>query len=196
MADFDPNETFEIADYDPNWPAMFEEECARIGAALGDHVIEFEHIGSTSVPGMPAKPIIDILMVVEAFQPVAEYKRLLYPLGYQMYEHEDFNIADHLFMWRGVPRTHHLHIVEYATWEHHRYLLFRDYLRTHQDVAEQYADVKRQLTREYKLPRPAYTKGKTAFIKSITAFALEEITDPAIKQLAADHEQPKRERDS
>jgi len=179
MAEFDPNETFELADYNPEWPTLFQQEADKIAAVIGDAVIEVEHIGSTSIPGIRAKPIIDILLIVEHFAPLDEYRERLEPLGYHIFAHKDFNQADHLFFWKGMPRTHHLHIVEYATWEHQRHLLFRDYLRNHPEVAEQYEQVKRELSIAFKSNRPAYTKGKTAFIKPIVAFAMEEINNPS-----------------
>jgi GrpB-like predicted nucleotidyltransferase (UPF0157 family) len=182
MADYNQNETFELMEYDPQWPDRFQEESERIAEVMGDDLLEIEHIGSTSVPGLCAKPIIDILVAVEAFDDVESYQKRLAPLGYNLFAHTDFKQDEHLFFWKGEPRTHHLHLVEYATWEHHRHLIFRDYLRSHPDVAKQYADIKRELAAAFKAKRPAYTKGKTAFIKSIVAFALEEINDPSLRQ--------------
>jgi GrpB-like predicted nucleotidyltransferase (UPF0157 family) len=180
MTDFNPNESFELSDYSPKWPDLFEQERALLAGALGDEILEVEHIGSTSVPGLRAKPIIDILLVVETFGPLDDYKRRLEPLGYSHHSHEAD--ADRLFFWKGTPRSHHLHIVEYATWEHQRHILFRDYLRNHPDIARLYEEIKHDLSHAFKNNRPAYTKGKTAFIKSIMARALEEILDPSIRQ--------------
>ena len=181
MDEFNANESFELTDYNPRWPLLFEQESALIVEALGDDVIDIQHIGSTSVPGLRAKPIIDILVAVESFAPVEDYQSRLEPLGYRYHSQEDE--TDRLFFWKGRPRTHHLHIVEYATWEHQRHLLFRDYLRAHPDIALWYEDVKRELAIAFKGNRPAYTKGKTAFIKSIMARAVEEIVDPSVKKL-------------
>jgi GrpB-like predicted nucleotidyltransferase (UPF0157 family) len=179
-ADFNPNESFELAEYNPEWPLIFQREADLLGQAMGDDAIEIEHIGSTSVPGLRAKPIIDLLMVMERFAPLHEYKRRLEPLGYHHHSHEDD--AERLFFWKGIPRTFHLHIVEYATWEHQRHILFRDYLRKHPEIARWYEEVKAQLVQEFKSNRVAYTKGKTAFIKSIMARALEEVKDPSLRQ--------------
>jgi GrpB-like predicted nucleotidyltransferase (UPF0157 family) len=187
MADFDPNETFDLSEYNPDWPVMFQQESERIIEVMADEAIEIEHIGSTSVPGLRAKPIIDILLVVEAFAPLEEYKRRLEPLGYYHHSHE--NDAERLFFWKGVPRTHHLHIVEYATWEHQRHLIFRDYLRAHPDIARWYENVKQELATAFKSNRPAYTRGKTAFIKSIMARALEEIVDPSLRRMIQESQQ-------
>lgn len=190
MSDFDPNETFHVVDYNPDWPAWFEQESERLGQVLGDDAIEIEHVGSTSVPGLCAKPIIDILVAVESFAPLEEYKRRLEPLGYFHHSHDAD--SDRLFFWKGTPRTHHLHIVEYATWEHQRHIIFRDYLRRHAAVAREYEKVKRELVTVFATDRPAYTRGKTAFIKNIMARAVEEIVDPSLRRLieqAADAEE-------
>lgn len=184
MADYNPNETFELADYDPRWPELFQNESSLIEAALGDRAIEIQHIGSTSVPGLRAKPIIDILVAVDSFEPVKAYCAQLEPIGYHYQTHE--NDAERLFFWKGQPRTHHLHLVEFATWEHQRHILFRDYLRNHADIARLYEGIKQDLSVAFKSNRPAYTKGKTAFIKSIMARAWEEILDPSLKQLVDD----------
>ncbi len=187
MADFNQNESFELSAYDPNWPILFQQEADQIAEVMGDDALEIEHIGSTSVPGLSAKPIIDVLLVVEELGPVDSYEKRLEPLGYHAYAHIDFNKAEHLFLWKGEPRTHHLHIVEYATWEHQRHIIFRDYLRRHPEVARQYEAVKRELAVAFQAKRPAYTKGKTAFIKSIVAYALEEIANPSLRLFDQEH---------
>lgn len=178
---FDPNEAFEVRQYDPTWPQKFHEERERLEAALGDDVIDIKHVGSTSVPGLSAKPTIDLLVAVECFAPAEHYTRLLAPLGYHHHAHE----ADHdrLFFWKGSPRSHHVHIVEFATWEHQRHVIFRDYLRRHPEVAQEYEKIKRELATLFKTNRPAYTRGKTAFIKNIMARAVEEILDPSLRRL-------------
>jgi GrpB-like predicted nucleotidyltransferase (UPF0157 family) len=184
MVEFNDNETFELADYDPNWQVIFERESELVAAALGDDVVEIQHIGSTSIPGLRAKPIIDLLAAVESFAPIAEYERVLEPLGYRHHPHNEED--ERIFFWKGTPRTHHLHIVEYATWEHQRHVIFRDYLRAHPEIAQWYEQIKRELWISFKGNRPAYTKGKTAFIKTIMARAVEEIVDPSLRRLVED----------
>lgn len=182
--DFNPNEGFELSDYDPAWAVRFEAERECLKTAVGDHALAIEHIGSTSVPGLRAKPIIDILLVVQSFAPREEYQQLLEPLGYSFAEHA--TEVNRLFFWKGVPRSHHLHIVEHATWEHQRHLIFRDYLRAHPDMAQWYEQVKHDLAVVFHNDRPAYTRGKTAFIKSIMARAVEEIADPKRRKAMQD----------
>lgn len=186
MDQFNANESFELSEYDPQWPQRFAQESTLIAMALGDEVVDIAHVGSTSVPGLRAKPIIDILVAVETFSPVDSYAARLESLGYHHHTHEAE--ADRIFLWKGIPRTHHLHIVEYATWEHQRHMIFRDYLCKHPDIARRYAEIKHQLATAFKHNRPAYTRGKTAFIKAIMDRAVAEIMDPSIKKLVAEAE--------
>ncbi len=184
MADYNENEDFELSNYNPAWSKNFESEADKIAEALGEQVVEVKHVGSTSIPGLRAKPIIDILVAVEEFAPVDTYKEQLEPLEYFYHPHDAED--ERLFFWKGTPRTHHLHIVEFMTWEHQRHIVFRDYLRAHPEMAELYEQVKRELSLTFKGNRPAYTKGKTAFIKTIMARAVEEIIDPSLRRLVAE----------
>lgn len=179
MTVFDPNEPFELAAYDPHWPEMFAAEQDQLAAALGDHALEIEHIGSTAIPGLRAKPVIDILVAVDEFDAITFYRDRLEPLGYHHHAHADEH--DRIFFWKGVPRTHHLHIVEYATWEHQRHLIFRDYLRAHPAIARLYATVKGELHAAHTDDRPAYTRGKADFIRAVTTRAVDEIKNPGLR---------------
>lgn len=194
MTQFNANESFDLSEYNPAWPQIFEQERERLEAVFGDDAVDIKHVGSTSVPGLRAKPIIDILVAVEAFDTLDSYCQRLEPLGYRHHAHEDQD--ERLFFWKGVPRTHHLHIVEYATWEHQRHIIFRDHLRRHPDIARRYAQVKEELARAFSHDRPAYTRGKTAFIRAIMDRAVEEILDPTIRKLIAEVEQQARDGDS
>lgn len=189
MSEFNVNESFDLSEYNPQWPRMFETECALLNDALGEEeVIDIKHIGSTSVPGLRAKPIIDILIAVESFVSIDSYSERLESLGYQYHPHGSAE-GERIFFWKGVPRTHHVHIVEYATWEHQRHIIFRDYLRAHPDIARRYTEVKLELAAAFRYDRPAYTRGKTAFIKAIMERALAEIIDPELRKLVAEAEQ-------
>lgn len=173
MAEFNPNEAFAIVDYDPTWPDRFAREAAAIRGVMGNEIVELEHIGSTSVPGLPAKPTIDLLLSVDTFAPLEHYSALLAPLGYKHQPH--VNDSERLFFWKGRPRTYHLHIVEYATWEHQRHLLFRDYLRMHAEVAAQYTALKRELAQRFKHNRTGYTTAKSEFINTTIEQAVAAI---------------------
>ncbi|MBN1565137.1 MAG: GrpB family protein [Anaerolineae bacterium] len=193
MTDYNENEEFELSDYNPAWAQNFYIEADQIAEALGEQVVEVKHVGSTSIPGLRAKPIIDILVAVEEFASLESYEKQLESLGYFHHPHDAED--ERLFFWKGTPRTHHLHIVEFMTWEHQRHIIFRDYLRAHPEMAELYEQVKRELSLTFKGNRPAYTKGKTAFIKTIMARAVEEIVDPSLRRLvnaAAKEEQAQR----
>jgi GrpB-like predicted nucleotidyltransferase (UPF0157 family) len=147
----------------------------RVREALGGMICRMEHIGSTAVPGLDAKPIIDIQIGVES---VDEALRVAVPpleaTGYRYWSEKSHQ--EHLILVRGLPpngpRTHHLHIVsvESNDWE---CVHFRDYLCTHPDEAARYAALKRDLPEQFRDNRDAYTAGKAEYILGITALAKE-----------------------
>jgi GrpB-like predicted nucleotidyltransferase (UPF0157 family) len=163
----------EIVAYDPAWPAQFAQEAARLRAALdGDLVLAIEHFGSTAIPGLAAKPIIDILIGVRALrQARAGFVAPLRRLGYVFWA--DNPKTDRLFFVKGMPpygarRTHHVHVGE-RDGELFRRLPFRDYLRTHPEAARDYEALKRDLAARHRTDREAYTAAKTAFVDRIMA---------------------------
>jgi len=161
----DPIVKIEIVKYDPGWLDLYAEERERVEAVLGDLAESIEHIGSTSVPGLSAKPIIDILVTVVHLGPVHPYIERLGSLGYTYFPVLG-NAARYSFG-RGVPHTHHIHIVEHGSEEQFRLLAFRDHLRSHRETAWQYETLKRQLADRFHDNRQAYNQGKTDFIRSI-----------------------------
>lgn len=165
----EPNVRIEIAEYDPRWPALYEEERARVAAALGALIASIEHIGSTSVPGLSAKSIIDLLVTMPRLGPVDPYVEALGSLGYTYFP--VLGNAERYTFGKGDPHTHHLHIVQHGSEEHLRPLAFRDYLRTHPDDARRYATLKRELAARFPGDRSAYLQGKTAFVREIDARA-------------------------
>ncbi|MBC8139939.1 MAG: GrpB family protein [Armatimonadetes bacterium] len=159
-----------IVPYDERWRDLFAREIATINAvAPPGLLLRGEHFGSTAVPGLAAKPVIDILLGVAS---LADAKDRLIPavepLGYS-YWRDDPNPAK-LYAVKGLPpnspRTHHLHIVEPDSqmWEQ---LLFRDYLRLHNDEAARYAALKHDLAARFRTDREAYTEGKSAYIAEV-----------------------------
>lgn len=159
-----------IVDYDPSWPAAFEQERAHIVAALGnvmESIVAIEHVGSTAVPGLAAKPIIDITFGVRDLSVGERSSQPLASLGYE-YRGED-GIPGRLYFRKGNPRSHHIHLVRHESelWE--RYIRFRDLLREHPNVAQQYTALKKELAVTYRTDRLAYTKAKTSFIQSALA---------------------------
>jgi GrpB-like predicted nucleotidyltransferase (UPF0157 family) len=159
-----------IVEYDPRWSPMFEEEAARVANVLSkDLVVRVDHIGSTAVPGLAAKPIIDLLVSVHSL--VAAKQVAISPLeelGYAYW----FNNPDpqRMFFVKGLPpngpRTHHIHIVELGSILLER-LMFRDYLREHPDEALRYAQLKRYLAEQFPTDREAYTSGKAEYVQSV-----------------------------
>jgi GrpB-like predicted nucleotidyltransferase (UPF0157 family) len=164
----------EIVAPDPTWPAKFAAEAARVRGALPPGLIRrIEHIGSTAVPGLPAKPIIDILLELTDF---ARAKETVAPIEALDYSYWIGNPdPNHFFFVRGMPpfgtgRTHHIHI--YALTEKiERNLRFRDLLRADPEAVRRYAALKQHLAVAHRDDREAYTDAKTAFIDDLLAAA-------------------------
>jgi len=168
-----------IVDYDSRWPTLFEEERRRILGAIGHKVLALEHIGSTAVPGLGAKPIIDMMAGIRGSEDADECVRLLQPLGYDDVTPEPDNPEWFYCLGTRAPGQKegeyvHLHLVKYLSDHWVRHLLFRDYLRTHPEVALQYFELKKRLAAQYGSDRPGYTEAKTKFIESVVAQASRE----------------------
>jgi GrpB-like predicted nucleotidyltransferase (UPF0157 family) len=163
-----------VSDYDPNWPRLFELESTSIRNALGPFALAIEHVGSTAVPGLPSKPIIDLLVGVPRLEQAME--RCIGPieaLGYHYLPEYASWLPGELFFRKGPPGpwTHHVHLMEpsHPRWE--ALLVFRDYLRTHPEAARAYADIKRALAASSKDDIKAYRTGKNIFVERTTAKA-------------------------
>ena len=153
----------EIVDYDPTWPDLFRQTALPIRQVLGDVALRINHIGSTSVPGAAAKPVIDIQISVRALEPLADFHQPLESLGY-VWRADNDDKTKRFF--REPPETHrtHIHVRELGSWAEQQALLFRDYLRAHPaDVAE-YVALKRRLAQEFADNREAYTDAKGPLI--------------------------------
>jgi GrpB-like predicted nucleotidyltransferase (UPF0157 family) len=172
-----------IVSYDPKWPALFEEEKNHLLSCLPRELIgRIEHFGSTAIPGMAAKPVVDILVEVTSLE---ETKARIVPI-LEAREYEYFWRPSHgddippFYAWfikrnpAGI-RTHHIHMVEkdFEQWDR---LLFRDYLIEHPDVAREYESLKVDLARIYPNDRVAYTNGKTEFVIRITQLAKKQVS--------------------
>lgn len=167
-----------FVEYNSLWPEQFAEEAARIVAALGDSVVVIEHFGSTAIPGLSAKPIIDLLVAVRSLEEArTRAVPALEALEYAYWPKDP--APDRMFFVKGLPpngpRTHHVHVVEHSISHDPRLseftfadrLLFRDYLRAHPEEADQYAALKRELSARFSEDREAYTSGKTDYVYSI-----------------------------
>ena len=161
-----------IANYDPAWPARFDEEREAIVAALGEatgSIVAIEHVGSTSVPGLAAKPIIDIMIGVRQVADGVPCITPIVQLGYEC--RGEFGIPGRLYFRKGEPRTHHIHMVAHEGEFWRRHVAFRDLLRARPDLVEEYARLKRELAAHYGGDRAGYTEAKTPFIESALARA-------------------------
>ncbi len=167
----------EIASYDSDWPQQFEAEAARIRAALGATALRIDHNGSTSIPGMRAKPVIDIQISVATLQPLATFGDTLAAIGYHHVPHPDDAFCPFFHRPADWPHTHHVHVVEHGGIEERRTLAFRDYLRDHDAAAREYERIKIELAGRLvgadHESRESYARAKSAFIERIVDRALE-----------------------
>ncbi len=172
-----------IVDYDPNWPVVFSRLAAVIKHQLGQAVQSIEHVGSTSVPGLPAKPIIDLDVVIAEEAELPQVCALLAELGYQhqgnqgIEGREAFKREDETVPWtepRAEWMTHHLYVCPANSRELARHLAFRDYLRSHPDARAAYGELKQQLAEQYTYDRDGYTEAKTEFISKILQSVLNK----------------------
>lgn len=158
-----------LAPHSEVWHQLFAEEDARLRDAVGEHLVAVEHVGSTSICGLSAKPIIDIAVAVRAITDVEKCIVPIEGIGYRY--RGEYGIPGRHYFVKGEPRTHHLHVVELHSdlWRSH--LLFRDYLRQRSEVTEEYEKLKNELAQKHEENREAYTEGKAAFIESVLRMA-------------------------
>ena len=161
-----------VVPYDPSWPRRFEEERALLAEVLAPWLVgPIEHVGSTAVPGLAAKPVIDIMAGVAslgasrpAIEAVARHGWCYFP-----YRAESMH-------WFCKPspaaRTHHLHLIPFGSALWAERLAFRDHLRAHPDVALEYARLKQELAERYRFDREAYTEAKGPFVERVVAAAM------------------------
>jgi GrpB-like predicted nucleotidyltransferase (UPF0157 family) len=162
-----------IVRYDPAWPAMFEREAAAIRSALGSVAVRVDHVGSTAVPGLDAKPIIDIQVSVASMEPVDAYRRPLEGLGYLYVLHPDFPDFPFLGKPAARPRTHHIHICEAGGPHERRHLAVRDFLRAHPEEVAAYAAFKRVIAGRCPGDRLAYMARKDRYVVDLERRALD-----------------------
>jgi GrpB-like predicted nucleotidyltransferase (UPF0157 family) len=161
------SEPVRLVPYDPFWPRFFASESDRIRAFAGTDVRAIEHIGSTAVPGLWAKPVIDMMLAVTDEEAALRVAGSVAPLGYQRV---DTGMEDRLFLRRdpsGLAPAFHLHIVDEVDWEESHERMMRDRLLTDPEAAEAYAALKRDLAAEHGQDMLAYTRGKTDFIQEL-----------------------------
>lgn len=188
------SEPLEIVRYDPAWPGAFALERDRIAATLGDLAVRIEHHGSTAVPGLAAKPVIDIQVSVRRLHPIGQYEPGLVRLGYVHVPHADDAFCPFFHRPAAWPHSHHVHVVEAGGSEERRTLAFRDYLREHQAVAIDYRVLKERLAARHDAEHPAtqqaYVDGKTEFVTRTTERALAEGYPRGIEPLRRNGSRP------
>src|SRR6266480_2758817 len=151
-----------VVEYDARWPSLFTAEAQRLRQVCGTLPVALEHVGSTAVPGLCAKPVLDVLAGHSPDTPAASY---VPPFRRAGYEHRgDRGIAGHQFFRRGQPRAYHIHLVEQDGPLWRQYLAFRDYLRANTQAARRYGDLKRALAARFPRDREAYIQGKAEFV--------------------------------
>lgn len=163
-----------VIPYDPRWAAWFERSASEVKAALGDSLLVIHHIGSTSIPGIYAKPIIDMLAVARDLRGIDECVERMQRIGYEPMG--EFGISGRRYFRRdnsaGV-RTEQVHVFAMESPHVRRHLAFRDFLRSNPELAQEYSRLKQRLAAEYPTDIEAYMDGKDQFIRQAEAKALE-----------------------
>jgi len=177
-----------IVEYDSNWPSNFFEEKERIEGAVGEYITDIEHIGSTSVPGLGAKPTIDIMIALPAIDGAGVCIKPLEGLGYTYIPEFESEIPERRFFRKEVDGqpTHHIHMVEKTTRFWKRHIHFRDYLKSHPETVDEYFDLKKDLAQKFVDDREGYTDAKTDFVVSIEKRAAEEWEGNVLKIFQVD----------
>lgn len=155
-----------IVGHSPSWARLFAVEKQILESIIGEFVLQIEHIGSTAVKNLDAKPIIDIAVAVEK---ISDAQKCVAPLKNAGYTYKGENgIAGRHYLSKGEQRrTHHLHIVEQSSGLWREHLKFRDSLRAGKEIARKYAKLKRDLATRFPFDRESYTNGKAAFIQQV-----------------------------
>lgn len=163
------DEPVHLADYDPAWPSRFDAERHRLQERFATELLDVQHIGSTAIPGMPAKPIIDVMAGVASmavadalFEPILDY-------GYVTSLEFNAGLTDRRWFMRHADghRTHHLHVVIHDSDLWRQRLIFRNALRSDAVLAARYASLKRELASRHQEDREAYTRAKSEFVQSV-----------------------------
>ena len=163
--------TIEVVPYSPYWQVRFEQESSRIKEVISDGLVDVHHIGSTSVPGLQAKPIIDLMPEVLDLEVLDRFDLAMEGLGYII--KGEFGIPGRRFYIKGlIDRTHHVHAFERGSEGLIRHLAVRDYLRDHPGEAAAYADLKIRLAAQFPHDSDGYCDGKHEFVQQLERRAL------------------------
>jgi len=156
----------EVVSYSPNWKDMYKEESEKIKNVLSDIIIDIHHVGSTAIPGIKAKPVIDILVEVKDIEGVDQHNHKMKELGYEVMG--EYGIPKRRFFRKGGNnRTHHIHIFQVGNEEIERHVNFKEYLIAHPDKAREYSKLKEKLVNKYTYDVENYTNSNSDFIKEV-----------------------------
>ncbi len=167
------NEEVNLREYNELWPSLYEAERQRLLALLPNAFLDIQHIGSTSIPGMPAKPIIDILAGVDSMETAKSLATTLCSSGYTTSAEFNESLCDRQWFmrWASGHRTHHLHVVVYGSTAWVEHLRFRDSLRSSEKLAAEYAQLKTEMAAKHTEDREAYTDAKSHFVNAVSRAA-------------------------
>lgn len=162
----------EVLSFTKQWSEQFEAEAKLLQQIFRDEIIQIHHIGSTSVEGLSAKPIIDIMPVVKNISRVDQYNEAMRKIGYET-KGENGLQGRRYFQKGGNQRTHHVHIYEQNHPDIARHLAFRDYLKAHPNIAKEYGNLKEELAKRYPFNIESYINGKEKLVLDIERKAVE-----------------------
>lgn len=167
----------ELESYNEEWSKEYKREEELLKKVLGDKIKEIHHVGSTSIKGLKAKPVIDILIVIDSLDSISVIEKLLKPYDYENRGQQ--GISDRYFFVKGPEdaRTHYVHFVEPKSNTYYNQVYFKKYLIEHPEYIKKYCDLKQDLAEKYADERPKYTKGKNDFIAEVIRLAKEKYDD-------------------
>lgn len=167
----------ELEQYNSKWKEEYEKEEKLLKKVLGDKIIEIHHIGSTSIDGLKAKPVIDILIVINSLREITQIEELLKDYDYENRGQQ--GVSDRYFFAKGSEnaRSHYIHFVEPKSSTYYNQVYFKRYLIEHPEYIKKYCDLKQELAEKYADERPKYTQGKNDFISEVIRLAKEEYDD-------------------
>lgn len=168
MAGLQPN-LVRLEPYDSSWPHRFAQEADALRLALAPHILQIEHIGSTAIPGLDAKPILDIAILIPSLNKLPELETALQKAGYT--SKGEFGLPGRHFFTKGDPVCFHVHVVETGSEHWTNWLIFRNALRADAGLRNDYLHHKQELAAKFAADRAAYTAAKTGFIARVIARA-------------------------
>jgi GrpB-like predicted nucleotidyltransferase (UPF0157 family) len=160
-----------LTEFSENWAQMFQQEAHFLSGIFGDEIIKFEHFGSTSVYGLKAKPVIDMMCIVKAIEKVDAYNDQMNSLGYDVAGEWGID-GRRLFRKGGVNRTHHIHFYQIDNPQIKRHLIFRDYLRSHSEEVVRYSRFKEELASRFENTNE-YSLAKKSFVQEMEQLAIK-----------------------